>query len=97
MLQQGTQIAYIPSHVREYFDSNLDHPDVEFGFVVDLQGEENAWCRYWLKGKPGFLRTRANSELTPIRNLVEYKSVSQYLVIDWFQSERERISGSQMA
>ena len=74
-MKPGTQIAYIPLHA----ENDINHPDVEFGFVVSERGDAH-FCRYWRRGHPGELRTVANSELTPTNNLVEYKSVSQDVV-----------------
>ena len=74
-MKPGTQIAYIPLHA----EGDINHPDVEFGFVVSERGDAH-FCRYWRKGHLGELRTVANSELTPTNNLVEYKSVSQDVV-----------------
>lgn len=72
-----TQIAYIPAHA----NGDIAHPDVEFGFVTSLR-KDAAFCRYWRKGHPGELRTLANSELTPIENLVEFESVTQFAVVE---------------
>ena len=74
-MKRGDQIAYIPDHAKE---TGLDHPDVEFGFVNSIShfNNETIFCRYWLKGKPGKLRTTANSEATNIRDLVLHNSVS---------------------
>lgn len=67
-----TQIAYVPQHAK----GDLNHPDVQFGFVTSLHRDgENAFCRYWSKYHSG-LRTLANSELTPIQHLVLYASRS---------------------
>ena len=74
-MKSGTQIAYIPLHA----EGDINHPDVEFGFVVSERGDAH-FCRYWRRGHLGELRTVANSELTPTDNLVEYKSVSQDVV-----------------
>jgi len=74
-MKPGTQIAYIPLHA----EGDINHPDVEFGFVVSERGDAH-FCRYWRRGHLGELRTVANSELTPTNNLVEYKSVSQDVV-----------------
>jgi hypothetical protein len=71
-LKPGTQILYVPNHAQ----GDLDHPDVEKGFVVYVKPEtETAFCRYFHKDRPTVLRTTANSEGTPIRNLVvqEYR------------------------
>lgn len=76
-MKKGTQIAYIPGHVRK---DDLSHPDVEFGFVMEAQGEMTHFCRYWQKRNLGALRTVANSELTPNDCLVEYISVPPDLV-----------------
>lgn len=81
-MQPGTQIAYVPQHVMDSLGDNwTNHPDVEFGFVMAPTGSEDTlFCRYWRKGKPGELRTVANSEATPIASLVEYRSVLQDVV-----------------
>ena len=75
-LKQGTQIAYIPDHA----EGDIFHDDVEFGFVMSQAGKRSVFCRYWRDGEPGILRTVANSEATPIENLVEHKSVHQGIV-----------------
>lgn len=56
-IQRGTQIAYIPGHA----DGNINHPDVEFGFVTSVK-EDMAFCRFWSKTDRNQLRTLANSE-----------------------------------
>lgn len=71
--KRGTQIVYAPPHT----EGNLQHPDVEYGFVTADAGEQGVFCRYWAKRHlpvsidevDDFLRTKANSELTP-RNLL---------------------------
>lgn len=72
----GEQIAYVPAHA----DGDLNHPDVEFGFVVGPAGEDAYFCRYWRKGELGVLRTVANSESTPAHMLVSVWSVPQATV-----------------
>ena len=74
----GTQIAYVPSHT----NGDLNHEDVEFGFVTS-ERKDSHFCRYWRKGHLGELRTLSNSELTPTEMLLEHKSVSQNVVEDW--------------
>lgn len=72
-MKPGTQIAYVPSHV----NGDIRHPDVQFGFVTSERDNAH-FCRYWTRGKEGNdLRTKANSELTPNKYLVQYKAVSQ--------------------
>lgn len=83
-MKPGTQIAYVPNHA--WFTS-LDHPqrtpdlqhrDVEFGFVTSEHNYKDAhWCRFWIKGQPGVLRTTNTSEKTPNDNLVEHVSTDQ--------------------
>lgn len=76
-MKTGTQIAYIPLHA----GGDIDHRDVEFGFVTSVKLELNvAYCRYWSKHSAGELRTKANSEGTPMDCLVEHISVQQTLV-----------------
>ena len=73
-MKKGTQIAYIPHHA----EGDIGHKDVEFGFVTsESKGGTSHFCRYWAKGKPGELRTVANSEMTPNACIVEHESVSQ--------------------
>jgi len=48
---------------------------VEYGFVSGLWGANGIFCRYWVNGQPGKLRTLANSERTYPEDLVRYKSV----------------------
>ena len=86
-MKKGTQIAYIPSHAK----GDIEHPDVEFGFVMSESRGSAYFCRYWLKGKPGDLRSVANSELTPSDCLVEHESVNQAFVDAYIQAiEEER-------
>ena len=70
--KRGDQVAYIPTHA----EGNIDHPDVEFGFVTYAR-DDTIFCRYWRRRELGVLRTRANSEGTPINNLVHHQSVMQ--------------------
>lgn len=65
MLTPGTQIIYVPTHAA----GDVTHPDAEAGFVTAVRGNV-AFCRYWSKTKPGELRTKANSEGTPVDLLV---------------------------
>lgn len=76
-MKPGTQIAYIPTHAND----DLEHPDVEFGFVTSERGDSH-FCRYWIKGQPGKLRTVSCSELTPSYMLVEIESVLPVVVSD---------------
>lgn len=71
-LERGTQIAYVPTHA----GGNLYHPDVEFGFVTSVK-KDVAFCRYWSKYSPGELRTKANSEGTPLDCIVVMNSHPQ--------------------
>jgi hypothetical protein len=71
----GTQIAYIPSHAK----GDINHPDVEFGFI-QYTTTDGAFCRYWNKNFMLGLRTTANSELTPFRNLALCDSHPQFEV-----------------
>ena len=78
-MKSGTQIAYIPTHA----GGDINHPDVEFGFVTSKGYDESYFCRYWRKGHLGELRTLANSESTTAYLLVEHESVSQEVVDEW--------------
>jgi hypothetical protein len=82
-MEPGTQIAYVPTHARD----DLDHPDVEFGFVVSVIAHKGfAFCRYWRKGEPGVLRTVANSEGTPLDRIHVIDSVDQKIVDDLLEA-----------
>jgi len=45
-----------------------------------VDGHGYAFCRYWRKNPPFDLRTQANSERTPIANLVVRDTVPQIAV-----------------
>ncbi len=75
IFNRGDQILNVPVHA----EGNPSHPDCEMGFVTSVRGED-AFCRYWRKGEPGELRTTANSELTPLGNLMDWTSVPQSTV-----------------
>jgi len=79
-LNRGQQIIYVPNHARSRLVPT-DHPDCERGFVtsMDVHGH-HAFCRYWSKYPPFNLRTLANSERTPIANLVVQDTVPQIAV-----------------
>jgi len=78
-MKKGDQIAYIPSHAK-----SIDHPAVEFGFVYSISpyDSDTIFCRYWIKGCIGVLRTRANSEATNLKDLKRHWSIPQDAVVD---------------
>ncbi len=76
MFEPGAQIAYIPTHVPA---GDLNHPDVEFGFVV-TSTEIISRCRFWRKGHLGDLRTKANGENAYNTDLKHVDSVSPEIV-----------------
>jgi len=71
------QIAYVPNHA----EGDIDHPDVEFGFVTSVK-ESVIFCRYWSKANPRYLRTLGNSEGALKENIVRHYS-SQQSIIDF--------------
>jgi hypothetical protein len=77
----GQQIAYIPMHA----GGDINHPDVEFGFVTGFNSQGDPFCRYWRKGEIGTLRTTANSECTPIDMVVDHVSVPQTKVDNFIE------------
>ncbi len=80
MLNQGTQVLYIPNHATDE-DGNPDpaHPDCQAGFVMSVN-EETAFVRYWSKFSRHELRTVANSEGCYLSNLALVDSRSQKTV-----------------
>lgn len=79
-LAPGTQIIYVPMHA-----DGILHPDAELGFVTSNAGGKNVFCRYWSKSHDG-LRTLANSEATPVENLV-IKDTREQDVVDELMKE----------
>lgn len=84
----GQQVVYIPTHIlRQYKPSGewkladlLEHPEAEFGFVTSTTGNM-AFVRFWHKANNfAELATKANSQLTPMTNLFEYKLKSQEVI-----------------
>lgn len=80
-MEKGTQIAYVPRHA----NGDLNHPDVEFGFVTSETINAH-WCRYWKKDNIYSLRTKEYSEITPNECLKKHQVHPQY-VIDGFIKE----------
>ena len=87
----GTQIVYVPHHkmkrYKELGEMNFGYPnDCQPGFVVeDSRVEGSVFCRYWRVTHTQEvlefdLRTKANSELTPVDNLVAKDTVPQEIV-----------------
>ncbi len=73
---RGTQIVYTPTHAR----GDMNHPDSQSGFITHNSEIGGAvFCRYWSKNpkRPKQLRTKSNSELTPISLLVFWETVPQ--------------------
>ena len=66
-LKRGTQIVYVPSHIRRKDGSyNKKSSFLERGFVTSGPTLDGSYmCRYWSKSDVEDLRTKANSELTP--------------------------------
>lgn len=90
----GKQIVYVPSHIIEEYASREAIPEsilsdraVEYGFIFSYSSDiDLLFCRYWLAGKVGVeLKTKANSELTPMRNLFEYDSVAPQIIDNWLK------------
>jgi hypothetical protein len=73
-LKIGMQIAMVPSHA----EGNLNHPDVQMGFVTKLT-ENFAFCRYFLPNSDE-LRTKSHSEGTSYECIEIYDSRSQDIV-----------------
>ena len=72
----GNQIVYTPDHAY----GNFIHEDSEFGFVTSVIDDKSVFCRYWSKIEEGELRTKANSESTPIRCLHHFEYTDQKIV-----------------
>ena len=73
----GTQIVYIPMHI---CIKNVDHEDNEEGFVFGKEKNGSIPCRYWSKFYPDQLRTKANSEMTPMWRIVKKDTRPQGMV-----------------
>lgn len=88
-LKRGTQILYIPSHINVVSDEYIGYPSgIQPGFVTSGPNEHGEYfCRYWrigvkggVKGAIPQLRTVANSELTPVANIMVKDTMSQEIV-----------------
>lgn len=77
LYERGRQIAYVPNHAL----CDLSHHAVEYGFIWGPIRKEDIPCRFWVKGREGkTLRTRANSEMTPLSNIIFIDSVDQQII-----------------
>jgi len=78
-MEAGTQIAYFPHQAY----GAIDHPAVEFGFVVRMYDDDHALCRFWRKDARYLgerLRTTSSSEMVETRYLRVIDSVPQFMV-----------------
>jgi len=68
-MKRGDQIVYVPDNAK---GKPWTQKSVEYGFVhhISSYNNESIFCRYWIKGQLGVLRTTANSESTNLRDLV---------------------------
>lgn len=77
-INSGLQIIYVPIHI---LITNVTHPDAESGFIYSKCLQDGLiFCRYWSKINLNELRTKANSEATPIWRLVIKDTRPQELV-----------------
>lgn len=65
----GEQIAYIPPHA-----DGIDHKDVEMGFITKIESDV-VFCQFW--HFDGTLRTTADLEMVPKKNVIRHKSREQ--------------------
>ena len=77
-MKVGTQIIYVPL----YAEGDILHPGCEEGFVTSIKGEF-AYCRYWNQFRKDELRTKANSECTPLLLLVEKDTHDPKVIEEW--------------
>ena len=91
VIHKGTQILYVPTHAK----GDISHPDVQHGFVMEDRSDIDCCrCRYWIKGKEGKeLRTKTNSELTPIPNIVQRSSTEHYVVSEFIRRIENELDG----
>lgn len=96
-LARGKQVIYTPPHLknstREFKYPFASQP----GFIssvpkYDIKGVDFVFVRYWLLDKDGKpvkdLRTKANSEATPI-DCIEVEDVVPQEWVDWAMEEYE--------
>jgi len=72
MFKPKDQIVYIPHHAK----GDIRHKDVEYGFVMKDDGNAS-FCRFWVKGQPGVLRTISCSERAYNECLKKHESCLQ--------------------
>lgn len=89
-MKKGTQIIYIPNHAED-----KNHPDAETGFVFgECKDPRSVFCRYWSKRNPFELRTKANSEATPVNCLFVKDTRPQSFINDTIKKiEMEALNG----
>ncbi len=89
---KGTQIIYIPRHVKVIEGQEEMHPDVEAGFVFGKIIRSHIFCRYWSKHSPDELRTKSCSESTPV-DCILIKDTRPQDVVDKVIKEIDRQQG----
>lgn len=72
-LQPGTHVIYIPQHAH----GDTMHPSAEYGYIEKMADDGlSALVRYWHRGTRE-LRTTANGEWTPMRDLISMADMPQ--------------------
>jgi len=101
-MEKGTQIIYVPQHIDINQPSSelAKNPECELGFLSKDTHLEDAYtfCRYWSRyGNRKNLRTKVNSESTPIHRIIfSHQSAPQevvdawLIIIDYEQGENNR-------
>lgn len=78
-LVPGLQIAYIPPHAK----NNIDHRDIQYGFIVSIKEGCGVFCRFWEKGHEGtLLRTKTHSAFIREESLVPAITVDDQVFIN---------------
>ena len=75
-MKPRTQIVYTPGLEK----GNLKPKDVEYGFVVEPEGEYFHRCFFWSKTSSPEMTRKKTPEMVPNHNLTEKNSVPQALV-----------------
>lgn len=80
-LKVGTQIIYVPNHVKV---ADIMHTDIQFGFVTSVK-KDAAFCRFYSTYDMTTLRTTLCSELAMIDNLYLLRTMDDSWVQYWLE------------
>jgi len=82
-LKAGTQILYLPTHLKE--NADIRNMEIQFGFVTSKKNNNQIYCRYYSIYDLTTLRTLSCSECANIGDVYVLKTMEPEIVKYWLK------------